>query len=331
MDRREFLMVAGCTVTMGVSGCVGRGLSESQAAVGDLLGTNDIQFVVEDVHTMDNCANEYNSTGTSNRECCNENSVPPDAGLQIDVAIKNFTDSFIDPTYGTQIWAVKNDVGVHNVVGYNAMQGTTQPLSFVSRPLAPGEVSRGEMYALDVGSPENVELRWEYTAQDDVIQLGINLTQEQDIHRLEQELEIDVLELGEYYEKNGWKFSVIDTNEGSGDFSESAKCGRIMNRDVLNIVVDIHEATPQDHVFPWSDWGIVKTDSGREISCVNHNHAAQTNDSSGDVCGERIKKQSGERLHIPYQYPTNANALYVIIGNSLWEPIEKVFWEVPVE
>lgn len=164
-----------------------------EAVVGDRIESDTLAFVVEGVETT----NRVGSYGE------------PDEGntfVVVTMAVKNRTDDqFAD--FSPFMQAVLRDE--ENYTYTSTFYGTGRPLE--SGQLAPGEVARGDIVFEVPEDASGYVLRFDLEAFSftNLNRVNIDLESEADsVARLEQDLDVDVRDVGEGVSKEGWEITL---------------------------------------------------------------------------------------------------------------------------
>jgi len=341
MDRRKFLCVGGTVTTLAIAGCTADDdepevvddddsdsddngaedtddesetteddeeaeAEEIDAVVGDLVEGDEMHLVIENF-----------DRGVDLGEFAE-----PDAGNEfasVTVALKNVSDDFVSVSNLLQ-------TRIHDNEGYSYDQtffGGEEP-TFNDGQFAPGEVERGAINFEIPDDAEGLELVWDFDIGlfSGIDRVYINLEDETSVHTLEQDLQIDVHDVGTTIEFGDVQVTVneVRTESELGTFTEPDP-----GNEFVVVDISIENQTGEEERISTILQMLIK--DGEGWSHQEDFGAAVELDRAFDE-GSPIADGETRSGEVAYELEEGLSPLYWIFEFSLWTDGDKTFWQI---
>ncbi|WP_338756335.1 DUF4352 domain-containing protein [Halobacterium salinarum] len=275
--------------------------------VGDVVGDNALQMVVRDV-SRTKSINEIQQADSGNEF------------VVVRLAVKNITensDTDVSELFQTRIKDSQNYTYQPALTGGDqAFQGGT---------LAPGEVSRGDLFYEIPTDTSGLSMQFDFagTSLFDYNRVTIDLENQTDtIADISQNLRVDVHSAGDAIESGGLEVTVnsIEYRTAIGSFSEAAD-------GYEYAIVDITTANSTDQEISVSSLLQMECKDGRGFSYSGSLTAMSQLDQAYPQ-GSSLGPGEERRGKVPYEIPTDAEPLYWMFEFSVLVNGYKTFWQL---
>ncbi|MEF8785669.1 MAG: DUF4352 domain-containing protein [Haloarculaceae archaeon] len=277
-----------------------------EAVVGDLVEGDDMQLVVEDFER-----------GISLGEF-----IEPDDGNEfaaVSVALKNVSDTFVNVSNILQT-RIRDD---EDFSYEQTFFGGDEP-TFNDGQFAPGEVERG---AINFEIPEDasgLKLVWDFSFGlfEDIDRVIVDLEEQTAVHTLEQNLQIDVYDVGTTVEFQATQVTVNDmrTESSLGSFTEPDA-----GNEYVIVDLSVENQTGEEQHVSTALQMLIKDGDGFSYQ-EDFSAAAQLSRQFDETTA--LADGETRRGEVVYEVEEGLRPLYWVFEFSLWNDGDKTFWQL---
>lgn len=282
------------------------GAEDVDAVVGELVEGDQMHLVAEGVERTTELG-EFYEADTGNEF------------VVVNLAMKNVADDFLSVSNILQT-SLRDDEDY----SYDQTFASGEGQSFNDGQFAPGEVERGNIVFEVPEDASGLELRFDFDVDlfGGVDRAYIDLENETAVHELEQELAIDVYDVGETIEYGGVQVAVrsVEYESELGTFAEPEAGNEyaILDLEITN------ESGEEQHISTMLQMLIKDGDgySYQEDFTASSELDRPFDESAPLADGET---RAGE---VAYEVPEDTSPLYWVFEFTLWTEGDKTFWQL---
>lgn len=278
--------------------------AEVEAAIGDLVEGDNVHLVVEGVERTTEVG-EFAEADSGNEF------------VVVALAMKNVSSEFLTVSNLLQT-SLEDEEGY----SYDQTFVGDSDAQFNDGQFAPGEVERGSIAYEVPEDAAGLTLRFDFDVSifGGVERAYIDLESEGDDVTLEQELEVDVYDLGETIAFNGVEVAVEDVEYDTelGMFAEAEE-----GNEYAIVDIAVTNETGEDRRISTGLQMMVKDGNGRSYQ----EDLMATSDLDRDFDeGSPIPDGDTRRGRLAYEIPEGAAPLYWVFEFDVWVEGDKTFW-----
>jgi hypothetical protein len=248
--------------------------------------------------------------------------IEPDSGnefVSVSIALKNISGGFVSVSNFLQARIRDNEDYSYEPTFFGGDEPT-----FNDGQFAPGEVERG---AINFEIPEDaigLELVWDFSTGlfSGIDRAIINLGEETRIHTLEQDLQIDVYDVGTSVEFQDTQVTVnsVRTEESLGTFTEPDA-----GNEYVIVDISIENNTGEEQWISTVVQMLVKNGEGYSYQ-EDWIATGQLNRAFDE--GTPLADGETRRGEVVYEVEEGLSPLYWVFEFSLWNEGDKTFWKL---
>lgn len=277
----------------------------ASASIGEVIEDDTLQMVVREISRTESIS-EFQEAGEGNEF------------VVVRMAVKNITEDFDIPISSFLQTRIKD---TENYTYQPTIGGTAK--AFQGGILAPGEVSRGDLYFEVPSDASGLTMQFDFsgTSVFEYNRAIVDLSSQADsIADLSQSLNVDIHSVGEAVEYEGLQVTVnsVSYETSLGQFTEAEDGNEFA-------IVDISTANNTDEEISVSSLLQMKSKDGRGFSHQVSISAMSQLDRSYPQ-GSPLGAGETRRGKVPYEVPADTDELYWTFGFSSFVDGFKEFW-----
>lgn len=279
---------------------------EVEEVIGGLIESDEMALVIEDFE-RGVVLSEFAEPGQGNEFA------------SVQVALKNTSDDFVNVSNLLQT-RIRDDEGY----SYEQTFFGGEESTFNDGQLVPGEVERGAINFEIPDDATGLELVWDFDIGlfTGVERAEIDLEEETDRYVLDQELAVDVYDIGDTIEFEDVQVTVeeVRTEQSIGMFTEADE-----GNELVIVDISIENQTGEDERV--STMIQMLTKDGEGYSYQEDFGASAELDQRFDEASP-IADGETRRGKVVYEIEEDLSPLYWVFEFSLWTDGDKTFWEI---
>ncbi|WP_254810677.1 DUF4352 domain-containing protein [Natronosalvus amylolyticus] len=277
-----------------------------EEVIGALIDGDQMQLVVEDIR-YDTQLSEFLEADPGNEF------------VIVSVAMKNISDEFLGVSNLLQASVVDDED-----YSYNMTYGGTDEPTFNDGQFAPGEVERGTVVFEVPEDATGLELRFDFDVSifGGIDRAYINLEDETDVHILEQDLQIEVYDVGQAIEYEGTEIVInsVEYEQSLDQFTEADP-----GNEYVIVDLSVTNETGEEQRISTALQMLIKDENG---------FSYQEDWGAGAALSQNFDETSpledGEtrRGQVAYQVEEDLSPLYWVFEFDMWIDGDKTFWQL---